>query len=53
MADLIDYKPKGENNLRAKWKELEKKFKEEGFQTVKVEKTEPTEQEIAPRVSCL
>jgi len=50
MADLIDYKPKGENNLRAKWKELEKKFKEEGFQTVKVEKTEPTEQEIAPRI---
>ena len=53
MADLIDYKPKGENNLRAKWKDLEKKFKEEGFQTIKVEKTEPTEQEIAPRVSCL
>ncbi|KAE9548548.1 hypothetical protein FO519_008241 [Halicephalobus sp. NKZ332] len=50
MADLIDYKPKGENNLRTKWKDLEKKFKEEGFQNIKVEKTEPTDQEIAPRI---
>jgi hypothetical protein len=52
MADLIDWRPKTENTLRSKWKEAEKKFKEEGF-TVKREKKEEETvgaTEIGPKV---
>lgn len=49
MADLIDFRPKAENNLRKKWKDLEAKFKEEGF-ACKKEKPEATEQDLGPRV---
>ena len=49
MADLIDWKPRVENTLRTKWKEMEKKFKEEGF-AVKQEKQEKQETDIGPKV---
>lgn len=52
MADLVDWRPKTENNLRTKWKELEKKFKEEGFAIKNEEKKEEGETgEIGPKVS--
>lgn len=50
MADLIDYRPKAENNLRKKWKELQLKYKEDGF-TVKREKKEPEDDTFCPKVS--
>uniref|UniRef100_A0AC34FV79 Myb-like domain-containing protein n=1 Tax=Panagrolaimus sp. ES5 TaxID=591445 RepID=A0AC34FV79_9BILA len=50
MADLIDWRPKTENTLRSKWKEAEKKFKEEGFAVKNEKKEEAVETEIGPKV---
>uniref|UniRef100_A0A914Z1S3 Myb-like domain-containing protein n=1 Tax=Panagrolaimus superbus TaxID=310955 RepID=A0A914Z1S3_9BILA len=50
MADLIDWRPKTENTLRSKWKEAEKKFKEEGFAVKREKKEEAVETEIGPKV---
>ena len=51
MADLVDWRPKTENTLRTKWKELEKKFKDEGFTVKNEEKKEEDESAaVGPKV---